>query len=211
MARRKESKGNILPRFSLPGRAVRLSIAVFLFVLAIIFTFSFFENAGGAGKLLFALFQILLGKAVFLLPLFLVLAGLVFIGQKNQNKKPVVLAFFLLVIGITGIFGVLKGNEALDITEAGGWIGFAVSWPLLKAFGFWVSGILFASLGAISAIIFWQMLARERVQEFAFKSGAGEKIKKIFEPKFEVSEVEPEPEIQREQPEPKKDKKGKTE
>lgn len=192
----------------MPERAVRLSIAVFLFALAVIFIFSFFENAGTAGELLFASFQFLLGKAVFLLPLFFVLAGLVLIGQKNQNKKPVFLAFFLLVIAITGIFGVLQGDEVSELTEAGGWIGFAVSWPLLKAFGFWVSGILFAGLGVISSIIFWQVLAHERIQEITLGMGAGEKIKKIFEPKFKVSEVAEEPEIRQAPPEPKKKEKA---
>jgi len=63
---------------------------------------------------------------------------------------------------------------------------------VFSAFGFWVSEIIFSAIVAVSGIIFWQLLDHERIQESAFAQRAKEKVKKIFEPKFDIKAVEQE-------------------
>jgi len=65
-------------RFALPPATKKYILGVVTFLLAIIVALSFFEKAGIAGKTIIQGLTFLIGKAVFLLPLILVLAGLVF-------------------------------------------------------------------------------------------------------------------------------------
>jgi len=203
-----------------PEDAKRKIAGVLLFVLALIFTFSFFQMAGSAGALLFSAAVFVLGKAVFLVPLFLVIAGLVFFGMRYWGLWQVLLALALLFLGTGGVIGTVARSQELNIQEVAGWFGLFVSWPVFAAFGFWVSEIIFGALVAVSGIVFWQLLDHEKIQESSFAQGAKEKVKKIFEPKFEMKPVESEsksedlnPEEQEEEKEvsPEKRKGGKEE
>ena len=186
------------PDISVPEDAKRKIVGVLFFVFALIFVFSFFEKAGEAGAFLFSLAMVLLGKAVFLLPLFLVVAGLVLFAMRSFSLWQGLLALFLLMAGVGGILGVAARSEATNIQEMAGWLGFLVSWPVFAAFGFWVGEIIFGAVVLVSGILFWQLMDHERLQESAFTQGAKEKMRRIFEPKFKVEELEsePEPELQ---------------
>lgn len=202
MAKRKK-KTPSFPNFEIPERILRLILAVVFFALAVIFVFAFFGLAGSAGQLLFAAFKVLSGLVVYVLPVFFFLLGLVLVLAKEGSTKPLFLAFALLVFSSAGALGVLHGDGTETLSEAGGWIGLLASWPLLKLFGSWVAGILLGAVGLVSLVIFWQMLPRPQAQEVAFGNGAGEKIKKIFEPKFEVQEVSEEGESVPQEPKSK--------
>jgi len=198
-------------KIAIPDDAKRKIAGVLMFVVALIFTFAFFQKAGGAGALLFSGAVLVVGKAVFLIPLFLVIAGLVFFGMRYWGLWQVLLALLLLFLGTGGIVGTVARSQELNIQETAGLLGLLVSWPVFSAFGFWVGEILFGALVMVSGIIFWQLLDHERIRESAFAQGAKEKVKKIFEPKFEVREIEPEskdedfkPEEQEEEPKKKK-------
>ena len=136
-----------------------------MFALALIFAFAFFERAGAAGALLFGGFEFLIGKIVFLLPLFLVVAGLIFLGMKRQSLAPVLFALLLVTTSAAGVAGGIAKNNALDIQEMAGWIGFIVATPLFAAFGFWVTEIILFALVIVAAIIFWQLLPHEKKEE----------------------------------------------
>ncbi len=177
----------------MPDDAKRKIAGVLMFVLALIFAFAFFQKAGFAGTLLFSGAVLVLGKAVFLIPLFLVIAGLVFFGMRYWGLWQVLLALALLFLGTGGIVGTVARFQELNIQEVSGWLGLLVSWPAFSAFGFWVSEIIFGGVVLVSGIIFWQLLDHERIKESSFAQGAKEKVKKIFEPKFEVEAVEPGP------------------
>lgn len=199
MAKKKQSKskehgGGLHIR--VPEGAKRKIVGVLLFVIALIFAFAFFQKAGGAGALLFSGAVVAVGKAVFLIPLFLAVAGLVFFGMRSWNPLQALLALALLFLGTGGILGTMARFQELNIQEVAGWLGFLVSWPVFAAFGFWVGEIIFGALVAVSGILFWQLLDHDRIQESAFAQGAKEKAKKIFEPKFDVEAVEPEQKTQ---------------
>jgi len=96
VARKKKKHGSrfglrlfSLPSFSvaLPEQAKRLIWSVFMFALAVVFAFSFFEKAGAAGGLLFAAFSFFVGKIVFLLPLFFLLYPNFFLLKKLSGTQ----------------------------------------------------------------------------------------------------------------------------
>ena len=163
-----------------PDDAKRKIAGVLMFVGALIFIFSFFQLAGSAGVLFFSAGVFVLGKAVFLIPLFLVVGGLIFFGMRYWGLWQVLLALTLLFVGTGGILGIVARSQEMNIQETAGWLGF------------WVGEIIFGALVVVSGIIFWQLLDHEKIQESAFAQGAKEKVKKIFEPKFEVKPVEDE-------------------
>ena len=189
----KKSKNGGGLNIHVPDNAKRKIAGVLMFVIAIIFTFSFFQMAGSAGTLFFSAGAFIVGKAVFLIPLFLVVGGLIFFGMRYWGLWQVLLALTLLFMGTGGVLGIVARSQEMNIQEIAGWLGFLVSWPVFLAFGFWVGEIIFGALIAVSGIIFWQLLDHEKIEESAFAQGAKEKVKKIFEPKFEVKPVEDEP------------------
>ena len=194
MAKKKEKGG--FPfissiSFSLPERAKRLILSIAMFALALIFVFAFFGKAGSAGKLLYDAARFLVGKEVFVLPLFLIIVGAVLWAMKKYSAVLVFFTFLLLSVSATGVLGTFARSREYDIIEWGGWVGSLVSVPVFAAFGFWVGEIVFFALIAVAGVIFWQLLPHEKVEGTAFAQGAQERIKKIFEPKFDVSEVDP--------------------
>lgn len=187
-----------LPSFSvnLPERAQRMVLSIAFFAFALVFVFAFFGRAGAAGNMLFEGAQFLVGRGVFLLPLFLIGTGAVLWGMKKYSTFLAFGALFLVVVSTSGILGTFARSRNLQVAELGGFIGSAVSLPVFAAFGVWVGEIIFFSLVAVGAVILWQLLPHEKVEPSSFATGAQEKLKRIFEPKFQVSKVEPEPKVQ---------------
>ena len=173
-------------RFHLPEDIKRLIWMVSLFLLAIIVVLSFFDLAGAGGNYFIKGFTFLLGKAVFLLPLLLVLGGFAFMGLKYKNKWPIILALILLVLGISGIFECLN-----DEVRQGGWIGYLISWPLLKAFGLIATEVILGALIVTGLVILWQFLKRPKKEKDVEEKTT--LIKKIFAPKFKVKPIEAPP------------------
>jgi len=181
---------------SLPEEAKRLTWSVGMFVLALIFSFAFFGKAGLVGQILFDVSEFLVGQIVFLIPLFFVLTGLVLWGMKEYKNAPVFFAFLLLLLGMSGIVGGVARVNSEDVQEVAGWFGLLVSWPMFIAFGFWVTEIISTAFVLVSAIIFWKLLPHaERSERSSIAQGAQEKVKKLFEPKFKVGEIESEPKV----------------
>lgn len=195
MARKKRKNGHsFIPKIhlSIPERAQRMIGSIIMFAVALVFVFAFFDKAGGAGRVLFDSTRFLLGRDVFIVPLFFVMTGVVLWGMKKYSAYVVFFAFLLLVLSTTGALGTFARFRDLDVAEVGGFVGALVSLPVFAAFGFWVGEIVFVALVAVAGVIFWQLLPHEKVEGTAFAQSAQEKIKKIFEPKFRVSDVEPE-------------------
>lgn len=173
------------PRISLPETAKRKIASVFFLVIAILFLFAFFGKAGSAGAFLLSFFSLLFGKAVFLAPLFCVVAGITLFVMKRWGLAPVFFALALLISGVSGVIGTASRAGNMNVTDVSGLVGQAVSWPVFAAFGFWVGEIVFGALFVIGSIILWQLLDHEKAEEADFAQGAREKVRKIFEPKLE--------------------------
>ena len=190
-------------RFSLPEEIKRLIWGAGLLLAAVIIALSFFGLAGGGGRFFMKSANFLLGKAAFGLPLIFLLGGIsFFIFKYKNNKWPIILAIFLLIIGISGIFGTFgQGNGDDSQIKQGGWIGYLISQPVLKIFDKLVAQIIFVGLMFMGVMIFWQFLYRPRqknglpvsVTSSAAKQEKISVIKKIFGPKFKVKPVGPAP------------------
>jgi S-DNA-T family DNA segregation ATPase FtsK/SpoIIIE len=203
--KRKFKKGFNKPkkRFNLPIEIKQMILGVVMILLAILIGLSFFSKAGTAGDYFLLGTRFLIGETVFLIPLILILGGLVFLSSNkvdqdtlNKRKKvfwPVVLACSILLIGITGVLGSFDPG-----LKRGGWIGYLLSWPFLRYFGFWATQLIFLALIIIGSLIFWHFLQRplkKKDKEIEEKEEGGDIIekpsiiKRIFAPKFKVKEV----------------------
>ncbi|OGZ17833.1 MAG: hypothetical protein A2V72_02840 [Candidatus Nealsonbacteria bacterium RBG_13_37_56] len=220
----RKNKKNKRSRFSLPIEIKQMILGVVMILAAIIIGLSFFNKAGKAGSYFLTGARFAIGDTAFIIPFILILGGLVFLNSKSDNgeflekrKKifwQVGLACFILLFGITGILGGFNPE-----IKRGGWLGYLLSWPLLKYFGFLAAQIIFLGLVIIGSLIFWYFLRKpEKRKEkevgiekeedksafAASDAAAADKpsiIKRIFAPKFRIKEVPPfakEPKIQEE-------------
>jgi len=203
--RRKNKKNKkFLPEidFSLPEEAQRHILGIVSFVLVLLFTLSYFNKAGIAGQFLFTSFDWLIGKTIFILPLLFLLIGLSFFSAGYKEVlRPSLLAITTVVIGVSGILERLSPG-----IREGGWLGHILTWPLLKFFGLWVTQILFSAGIVVGAVIFWNLLKKESVQDE--EEDEEEKkpslIRKIFAPSFRIKSIEP---VIKEEKETKKEEK----
>ena len=189
-------------RFALPARVKQMILGVLMILIAVIVGLSFFDKAGKAGIYFMKAGRFLVGETVFLIPLIFILGGLVLLTTKDDQgflKKerktfwPVILAGSVSIFGITGISAGFN-TESMK----GGWLGYLLSWPLLKYFGFWATQIIFLALIIIGSLIFWHFLGKFDKKEASESLQASDKeeasvkpsiIKRIFMPKFKIKEI----------------------
>ncbi len=167
--------------------------------IAVLISFSFFGLAGRGGKFFIEKIDILIGIAIFFVPLIFILGSLMFFKSKYKRfLAPAVVTISLLFIGITGLLGSFSPDKKL-----GGVTGYLLSWPILKVFDLWITLIVFIVIIFIGGIIFWQSMSSEKKQKDEKKEikEAGKietdnnekpsQIKKIFTaPKFLVKGIQ---------------------
>ena len=153
--RRRGQRQEILPPTIKPWISGALMFLIALFILL-----SFFNLAGVAGRTFIKAFNFLFGKANFLLPLVFVLGGLACFSKRLKNRLSITLAMFFILAGASGIFSIFDLDKLPDFpfhffySGVGGWLGNLLAWPLMKVFGFWVSGIILCFLFLIRIFIF---------------------------------------------------------
>ena len=181
--------------FFLPEEIKKSIWGVILFLAAIIVILSFFNRAGTAGEILIRVLPFLIGKAVFLIPLVLVLGGMVFLTTEYRKFLcPLIFGQVILILGISGMLG----SVGPDL-KRGGEIGYFISSPFLKLFGGVVTEIIFGAIMVISGFLFWYLLRKPFFVPEKLETKKEESpffIKKIFEPKFKVKEVPGSPQLQ---------------
>ncbi len=172
------------PKIYLPEEIKNWIWGILIFIFATIFVLSFFNAAGPAGQHLKNLFLLLVGKAVYLLPVVFILGGLVFFITKYKKFYwPTVLAIFIIILGACGI---LEGIKPQSTPFFGGWVGYLIATPVLKFLGWRINYIFFGGLAFLGILIFWYLLkihsvAKEQDEEKSEKKSAKEKIKTIEE------------------------------
>jgi len=134
---------NFLPK-SIKGYLLSL----FLVLLAAIILFSFFNLAGNGGQQMLIGLLFLFGKAIYLLPLFLVLSAVIFfVGSNNPHRvsRMTSFAFLLCLFGLSAILNSFNTIEkiSLNAKPLGGFLGYFLSFPILRLFGFWMNLIVF--------------------------------------------------------------------
>ncbi|HEY4477435.1 MAG TPA: DNA translocase FtsK 4TM domain-containing protein [Candidatus Paceibacterota bacterium] len=144
--------------------------AVLSFLLALIFTLAWFGKAGKVGVWILVGFTFLLGKAYFLLPLVLVLAGLALLFSLKEKVlgSSFVGAFMLLLSGL-GLAEILFGGRT------GGLVGEFTAKPFVYFFDTLASSIIFGTLVLVSFLIIFNASLRRTWQrhEALLKEKAG--------------------------------------
>lgn len=176
--KRVEEKREIKERFhfSLPEKTKRYLFSSLAFLLAIIFLFSFSGRAGAIGISLRSIFNALIGNVIYIVPIIAAIYGIVLLKDNDsfkENKNSLIVSTVLLILSLSGIFGLVELKNNADLVKefiwshvgAGGWIGYAISWPLLKGFDYIVTFALFIIALVVSLWIIVQPF-RRAIEEY---------------------------------------------
>jgi len=164
-------------------------------IFSLIFVFAFAKSAGTIGNNLEAFFYFLLGNAVYIMPIVFLMASMLLLWKDNpyQNKEKYI-GFLLLafILEASAIFGAAElktlslDNFDWGFSGLGGWVGYAISFLLMKGFGFWVTYSIVNILTAVTLIILLEPLANKikedrenREEEYEEDEDEDEEIKPI--------------------------------
>ena len=151
------------------------AIMLFLVAIIVVLSFPYFNKAGYAGEIFSKACDFLIGKAFYTIPLFLFVAGLIFLKTKKKGKN---LAMALAVlISLVGVAGILSTKDLLN--NAGGFIGYWLATGLINLFGILVANIIFGAILLIGLFIFLQFIWQEWQRK--------EKEEKDVKPTFAVN------------------------
>ncbi|MDP2930230.1 MAG: DNA translocase FtsK [bacterium] len=168
-------------------------VGLVFFSLTLIIFLSFFGLAGGGGEKILDIFSLLVGRVIFLLPLFLILAGVMFFASSQPvriNLKNIGLATAFLIAGLSAVLSSFSAADfSLKSPGLGGVFGYILGWPLIKVFGFWVNMVFFGGVIALSFFIFWQLARKIEPKEVNDLLEKPAIIKRIFEPRLRMKEV----------------------
>lgn len=173
--------------------------AVLMFLVALVVVLSFWNRSGTAGRVFITIFTFLIGKAIYAVPLFLILGGIIFLKSKKKSRNlSMFLAILVCVLGIAGFLS----DQSLSVKETsiqdGGWIGYLMSYLAVSFFGILVANIIFGVVILIGLFIFlqfiWQEIPKEKVPEEAV--GKPFSVNPVFSKKEEeaIKAKVPEPE-----------------
>ncbi|MFA5232297.1 MAG: DNA translocase FtsK 4TM domain-containing protein [Candidatus Paceibacterota bacterium] len=162
--------------FTLSDEVKKYILSALCFLLAIIFLFSFGNQAGFVGGGLKDLFFFLLGNVFYLTPLVLLIAGFVFLKEEEsfkETKNILILAVIVFLLSVSAMFALAetRNNEALksvfdpSYAGQGGWFGYIISWPMLKGFDFWVSFFILAVVMIFSFIVILKPILKKKKPE----------------------------------------------
>lgn len=160
--------------FNLSDEVKKYLLSSLCFLLAIVFIFSFINRAGFIGGGLKNFFFLLMGNAYYITPLVLIISGIMLLKEEEAfktTKNALILATAVFLLGVSAMFslGELRNsNLGFDISSAstGGWLGYVVSWLMLKGFDFWVSFFVLVIIISFSVVIIIDpILKRRREQE----------------------------------------------
>lgn len=145
-----------LPKLNLHPETKKSVLGILFLTLAIIVALSAFGLAGVAGQYIDAGMKNLLGIGFFLVPLTLFVIAFSFF--KTIHSTIYFTPLFggvLFLLSFLGLIDVISRWGAVDGVEhyRAGYIGFAVSYPFLYLFGFWVSLLIFAAIVLIAISI----------------------------------------------------------
>lgn len=173
---------------------------IVMMALALIVILAFFDLSGLAGKVLTKSFFFTFGKGAFLIPFWLVLAGLIFFNfssSKNFLKinrapyLPTILGIFLLILGMSGILGTL-GQE----NREGGYLGYVATWPFLRVFSFWPTLIIYSTFILVAILIIRHLFKEEEESKKELgseikgsKSPIIQLFRKVTHPEFKIKEI----------------------
>jgi S-DNA-T family DNA segregation ATPase FtsK/SpoIIIE len=174
--RRYEDKEKKKPKLNIHPETKRGVAAVILFTLAVIFILSFQGVGGFLGEYLLKGSKFIFGSCLWLVPLAFIAAGIAILKEIHRNVYlSTLLGMFLFVLSFLALVQILFPNA--EIYRAG-LLGYLISWPFLKIFGFWVSIVIFIAFLFISVLIGFNIPLRKLPKEGKEEGEATEKLSK---------------------------------
>ncbi|MFO7807162.1 MAG: DNA translocase FtsK 4TM domain-containing protein [Candidatus Moraniibacteriota bacterium] len=142
----------------LHGDAKKSIASVLLIVFALIFVLSLFGQAGIVGEYLDKFLRISFGWGRFVLPVLMVILGVVYFRKYQRYRYYLTTAgafvFFLFLLVIFYSFAELEEMKELAKQGSnGGFLGFAIAYPLFKYFGGLAATILSAGFLLVGFIL----------------------------------------------------------
>lgn len=135
--------------------------AILMFLVALVVGLAFWDKAGAAGRIFVNVSKFLVGQAVFTLPLFFFLGGIIFLKSRKKGKT---LAMFVAIfVTLVGISGILASQDLIKMQ--GGWTGFLLAKLFVGGFGLLVANIVFGAIVLIGIFIFLQFIRNEVPKE----------------------------------------------
>ncbi len=154
---------------------VVILVAAFLSILAI------FDLAGGLGFYLKQALGITLGWGLYLFPLILIgLAYALLNPEKYEIKPSNYFGLFLLLISFAGLLQLMKnlngGLTTFTSGSGGGYLGYALTFPLQKIMGSWATLITIIALFIISLLISFNTSLNDLLGKFNILSFLKRKV-----------------------------------
>lgn len=139
--------------------AKKAVFGVFLLVFSLIALLGFFQAAGPAGDLVHSLLRRLFGWLAYAVPVgLLVWGGYLLWPQRLYMERLRVIGLLLAAVGLLGLLHILAApvDDALQVAhegEAGGYLGFLLSFPLSRALSRVGAGLVFAGAFLVGLIL----------------------------------------------------------
>jgi S-DNA-T family DNA segregation ATPase FtsK/SpoIIIE len=154
---------------------------MFLVAIITVLSFPYFNKAGYAGELFIKTCDFLIGRTYYLIPLFFVVAGMIFLKTRKKGKDlAMAIALIVSLIGVAGLLATKDINIENGGIEGGGWIGYLLALVLVRFFGVIVANIVFSSVLLIGLFIFLQFIWVEQPKK-----------EKEEKPTFAINKAEP--------------------
>lgn len=145
-------------------------VGVVFLALSLFLILVYFNVAGPVGAALHNFFRITFGYGFVILPLtFLAMATVFFRVHKINLYFPTILGGSIFLISLLGLLEVVIKNNNPDglvrVVYPGGYIGFAVAWPLTSMFGGWAAGVILFAVFAAGLIITFNISLKKKMME----------------------------------------------
>ncbi len=164
----KQRKGRGEAPPALKPQAKKELVALAILALAVICALAFFRSAGPFGDFLDRSLAALLGYNRYLLPFILAAgAGRLVFPDRFRFERAAGLGLFLFLTGWGGFLNLVRfpAKEAMltpaNISQAGGYIGLLLSYPLLMTAGLWAGGIILGLVSFASLVLMFNVSIHE--------------------------------------------------
>src|SRR3989344_4855192 len=150
MARNKKQKGKDQGKWheGIKPETKQSVFAIFAFAIGILLTLAAFGRAGFVGDNLQKLFELLFGRAFFLVPLVFFIGGLSFLFSLRRHfVTATVIGAALFLLSSLGIINIIFENNAA------GYLGLGASYPFLKLFDFWAALIILFAIALAGILV----------------------------------------------------------
>lgn len=149
-------------------------IIVVIFLLATLSLLSIFDLAGSFGQFFYNILKMMFGWGFWIFPLVLLAAGYLSLRNTKYSFANINwVGMFLLIIGYSGFFHLTQDpetfKEILKEGIGGGYIGYAIAWPLLKIMGRWAGMAVSLAIFLIGLLLMFNTSLEGMLEGITFK------------------------------------------